>query len=68
MNRLTFATLAVVLLAAPAFSQKLPVTVRSPDGRIALKIERNDAGHLTYAIERNGEKRHRRFPAAPEPG
>ena len=55
MNRLTFATLAVVLLAAPAFSQKLPVTVRSPDGRIALKIERNDAGHLTYAIERNGE-------------
>ena len=50
MNRLTFATLAVVLLAAPAFSQKLPVTVRSPDGRIALKIERNDAGHLTYAI------------------
>ena len=49
MNRLTFATMAVVLFAAPAFSQKLPVTVRSPDGRIAVKVERNGAGHLTYS-------------------
>ena len=55
MNRLTFATLAVVLFSAPALSQKLPVTVRSPDGRIVVKVERNGAGHLTYAIERNGE-------------
>ena len=55
MNRWTLATFAVVLFAAPAFSQKLPVTVRSPDGRIAVTVDRNDAGNLTYSIERNGE-------------
>ena len=55
MKRWTLATLAVVLFAAPAFSQKLPVTVRSPDGRIAVTVDRNDGGNLTYSIERNGE-------------
>jgi alpha-glucosidase len=42
-------------LIAPAFSQQLPVTVRSPDTRISVRIAQNEAGQLTYAIERNGE-------------
>jgi alpha-glucosidase len=55
MSRWTFAALTGALLVAPAFSQKLPVMVRSPDGRIAVQVDRNDAGHLTYRVERNGE-------------
>ena len=68
MNRWTLATFAAVLFAAPAFSQKLPVTVRSPDGRIAVHVDRNDGGHLTYSIERNGETVIAASAVAPAPG
>src|SRR5204862_4353952 len=42
-------------LAAPAFSQQLPVTVRSPDTRISVRIAQDPAGQLVYSIERKGE-------------
>ena len=38
------ATCVVVLFAAPVFSQKLPVSVRSPDGRTSLVVDRTEAG------------------------
>jgi alpha-glucosidase len=41
--------------AAPAFSQTLPVTVRSPDTRISVHIAQDSAGQLVYSIERKGE-------------
>ena len=40
---------------APAFSQQMPVAVRSPDTRITVRIAQNESGQLTYAIDRNGE-------------
>jgi alpha-glucosidase len=40
---------------APAFSQQLPVTVRSPDTRIAVHVVQDGGGRLVYSIERNGE-------------
>jgi alpha-glucosidase len=43
------------LVCASAFSQQLPVTVRSPDTRISVRIAQNDVGQLVYSIERNGE-------------
>ncbi|HEY5972564.1 MAG TPA: glycoside hydrolase family 97 protein [Pseudoxanthomonas sp.] len=49
------ATCIVVLFAAPVFSQKLPVSLRSPDGRIAMVVDRTEAGNLAYSVERNGE-------------
>jgi len=49
------ATCIVVLFAAPVFSQKLPVSLRSPDGRIVLVVDRTEAGNLAYSVERNGE-------------
>ena len=49
---------------APAFSQQLPVTVRSPDTRISVRIAQNDAGQLMYSIERNGETVFARIGAA----
>ena len=50
-----FATCVVVLFAAPVFSQKLPVSVRSPDGRIVVVVDRTESGNLAYSVERNGE-------------
>lgn len=50
--------IAAVLAAgsiASAFSQGLPVTVRSPDTRISVHIAQNGAGQLAYSIERKGE-------------
>jgi alpha-glucosidase len=46
---------ALILLGAPALSQQLPVTVRSPDTRVAVHIAQNGAGQLVYSIERKGE-------------
>ena len=46
---------ALILFVAPALSQQLPVTVRSPDTRIAVHIAQNGAGQLVYSIERKGE-------------
>ena len=46
---------ALILLGAPALSQQLPVTVRSPDTRIAVHVAQNGAGQLVYSIERKGE-------------
>ena len=43
----------MLLCVSPAFAQKLPTNVISPDGRIAIHIEQNEAGNLVYAIERN---------------
>jgi alpha-glucosidase len=40
---------------ASAFSQALPVTVRSPDTRISVHIAQDSAGQLVYSIERKGE-------------
>lgn len=47
---------ACTILVAPGVAQQhLPATVRSNDGRISLRLMQNDAGQLTYSIERNGE-------------
>ena len=43
------------MFSAPAFAQSLPVTVRSPDTKVVLKLAQNGAGQLSYSIERNGE-------------
>ncbi len=43
------------MFTAPAFAQSLPVTVRSPDTKVVLKLAQNGAGQLSYSIERNGE-------------
>jgi alpha-glucosidase len=54
--KLSIRSLAVcVLLAAPAWAQKLPVTVRSPDERVVLRLVQDESGGLLFAIERNGE-------------
>ena len=45
----------LALLASPVFSAGLPATVRSPDEHIVLRIAQNDAGHVTYSIERKGD-------------
>jgi alpha-glucosidase len=50
-----FIAAALILLGAPALSQQLPVTVRSPDTRVAVHIAQNGAGQLVYSIERKGE-------------
>jgi alpha-glucosidase len=46
----------VAALAAGAFSDAfavaLPVSVKSPDGKIVVEIAQNDAGQLTYSIVR----------------
>ena len=42
-------------IAAPAWSDSLPAELRSPDGRVVVHLAQNDAGNLTYRIERNGE-------------
>jgi alpha-glucosidase len=55
MKSSLIAACAVVSFAAPAYSQKLPVTLRSPDGRIVLHLDRNEGGNLSYSVERNGE-------------
>ncbi len=43
------------MFTAPAFAQSLPVTVRSPDTKVVLKLVQDAAGQLSYSIERNGE-------------
>jgi alpha-glucosidase len=54
--KLSFRSLMLcVALAAPAFAQKLPVTVRSPDERVVLRVVQDGAGGLVFSIERNGE-------------
>ncbi len=53
MKVLVYALCAMV--SAPAFAQSLPVTVRSPDTKVVLKLAQNGAGQLSYSIERNGE-------------
>jgi len=40
---------------ASAFSQTLPVTVRSPDTRVSVHIAQDAGGQLVYSIERKGE-------------
>jgi alpha-glucosidase len=54
--KLSISTLALcAALAAPAFAQKLPVTVRSPDERVVLHVVQDEAGGLVFSIERSGE-------------
>ena len=48
------ATLAFTSIGS-AYSQTLPVTVRSPDTRISVHIAQDPAGQLVYSIERKGE-------------
>jgi alpha-glucosidase len=55
MKKICLAAALAASLIAPAYSQQLPVTVRSPDTRISVRIAQNGAGQLTYTIERNGE-------------
>ena len=55
MRPLIIAAALAASLAAPAFSQQLPVTVRSPDTRISVRIAQDSAGQLVYSIERKGE-------------
>ena len=40
---------------ASAFSQTLPVTVRSPDTRVSVHIAQDAGGQLVYSVERKGE-------------
>ncbi len=55
MKNLKLAAALAVCSIAPAFSQQLPVTLRSPDTRIAVHLTQNSAGQLMYSIERKGE-------------
>ncbi len=55
MRTSIFAAVLTAVFVAPAFSQALPVTVRSPDTRISVRIAQNPAGQLVYSIERKGE-------------
>jgi alpha-glucosidase len=55
MNRFVFAALAAGSLATPVLAQHLPAAVRSPDTRITVRLVQNDAGQLTWSIDRNGE-------------
>src|SRR5690349_6369001 len=43
------------LLATPVFSQTLPVTVRSPDQRVTLRLTQDGGGQIAWQVERNGE-------------
>ena len=47
--------IAALLIGVPSFAQQMPVTVRSPDTRVAVHIAQNGAGQLVYSIERKGE-------------
>src|SRR3954471_22415244 len=54
--KLSISTLALcAALAMPAFAQKLPVTVRSPDERVVLHVVQDEGGGLIFSIERSGE-------------
>ena len=53
-KQIIVAALAVGSIAS-AFSQGLPVTLPSPDTRIAVRITQYGAGQLVYSIERKGE-------------
>ena len=53
-KRFSAAVIALCLLA-PAFSQQLPLTLQSPDARIAVRIAQDASGQLVYSIERKGE-------------
>jgi alpha-glucosidase len=55
MNKLFLAAALAAGLIAPAFSQQPPVTVKSPDTRISLRITQDGGGQLAYAIERDGD-------------
>jgi len=50
-----FAALLASSSIGSAYSQTLPVTVRSPDTRITVHIAQDSAGQLVYSIERKGE-------------
>jgi alpha-glucosidase len=53
--RRLFIVAALAAGSASAFSQTLPVTVRSPDTRISLRIAQDSSGQLVYSVERKGE-------------
>ena len=55
MKKIFLAAAFAASVIAPAFSQQLPVTVRSPDTRISVRIAQDAGGQLLYSIERNGE-------------
>ena len=55
MRKQIFAALLASSSIGSAYSQTLPVTVRSPDTRITVHIAQDSAGQLVYSIERKGE-------------
>jgi alpha-glucosidase len=55
MRKQIFAAMLASSSIGAAFSQALPVTVRSPDTRISVHIAQDSAGQLVYSIERKGE-------------
>jgi hypothetical protein len=48
-----FATVAL-LAASPGFAADLPAELRSPDGRILVRLSA-DGGSLNYTVQRGGE-------------
>ena len=54
MKKFCLVVLAVSSVST-AFAQQLPVTVRSPDTRISVRIAQDAGGQLAYSIERDGE-------------
>src|SRR5262245_58342674 len=48
-------SVALCAFSMRALAQTLPVTVRSPDTNLNLRLVQNGAGQITYQVERNGE-------------
>ena len=55
MKKQVVVTVLAAGCIASAFSQTLPVTVRSPDTRISVHIAQDAGGQLVYSVERKGE-------------
>lgn len=52
MKRLSLAAALVAGLFSYVNAATLPVSVKSPDGKIVVQIAQNDAGQLTYSVVR----------------
>ncbi len=55
MKRLCLAAALAACCISSLNAATLPVSVKSPDGKIVVTIAQNGAGQLTYAIQRNDE-------------
>jgi hypothetical protein len=55
VKRLCLAAALAACLISYVNAATLPVSVRSPDGKIVVTIAQNGVGQLTYAIQRKNE-------------